>query len=115
VAAVVGDPRNWPAWWPDLEPELAEARGVKGVRWTVRAADRRRMAGSMEIWLQPDLDGVVAHYFLRLDRRRGRPLRRGRRDRLIRRYRARAKRVLWAVGDVVDPERMARIAAPVDR
>jgi hypothetical protein len=115
VGAVIGDPRNWGAWWPQFQLEVAEARGVKGVRWTVRGADRRRLAGSMEIWLQPDLDGVVAHYFLRLDRRRGGSLRRGRRNRLVRRYRARAKRVLWAVGDAVDPERMARIAAPSAR
>jgi hypothetical protein len=73
------------------------------------------MTGSMEIWLQPESDGVVAHYFLRLDRSDGRRLRRTRRERILRRYRARARRVLWAVTDVVDPGRMARIAVPADR
>ncbi len=115
VGAVIADPRNWPQWWPRLELDLAEARGVKGVRWTVRSAERGRMAGSMEIWLEPDPNGVVAHYFLRLDRRDGGPVSRGRRERIVRRYRARAKQVLWAVGDAVDPGRMARIAAPGDR
>jgi hypothetical protein len=114
VAAVIGDPRNWPVWWPALKLELAEARGAKGVRWMVRCAPDG-MTGSMEIWLQPESDGVVAHYFLRLDRSDGRRLRRTRRERILRRYRARARRVLWAVTDVVDPGRMARIAVPADR
>jgi hypothetical protein len=112
VGAVIADARNWPTWWPRLELEPAEARGTKGMRWTVRAAERRRFGGSMEIWLEPDRDGVVAHYFLRLDRRDGGPVSPGRRRRLVRRYRARAKQVFWAVGDAVDPGRMARIAAP---
>jgi hypothetical protein len=115
VGAVIGDPRNWPLWWPQLELELAEPRAARGVRWSVRAAEGGRMAGTMEIWLQPDLDGVVAHYFLRLDRCDGRPLRPRRHGRLLRRYRARAKRVLWAVRDVVDPGRMARLAPPAAR
>ena len=49
VAAVIADARNWPRWWPGLELEAAEIRGAKGVRWTVRSAERRRMTGTMEI------------------------------------------------------------------
>lgn len=114
VGAVISDRRNWALWWPELGLELAEARGAKGVRWTVDRAPGR-MTGSMEIWLQPTADGVLAHYYLRLDRAHGVLVRPARRERIVRRYRARAKRVLWAVTDVVDPGRMARIAAPPDR
>lgn len=114
VGALLGDARNWPLWWPELDLQLAEARGAKGVRWLVRRGERR-MTGSMEIWLQPELDGVVAHYFLRLDRVDGRRVRPARRERIVRRHRARAKRVLWAVSGVVDPARMTRIAAPTAR
>ena len=32
----------------------------KGIRWTVTGA----LTGTMEIWLEPSLDGVVLHYFL---------------------------------------------------
>jgi hypothetical protein len=38
-------------------------RGVQGVRWTVQGA----LVGSMEVWLEPVLDGTVLHYFLRAD------------------------------------------------
>jgi hypothetical protein len=33
------------------------------VRWTVRGA----LVGTMEVWLEPVLDGTVLHYFLRAD------------------------------------------------
>jgi hypothetical protein len=38
-------------------------RGDQGLRWTVRGA----LTGSMEIWLEPMLDGTLLHYFLRAD------------------------------------------------
>jgi hypothetical protein len=39
---------------------VVEDRGDKGHRWTVAGA----LIGTMEVWLEPVLDGVVLHYFL---------------------------------------------------
>jgi hypothetical protein len=61
VAAVFADPRSWQRYWPDLVLEVYADRGEKGLRWTVRGA----LVGTMEIWLQPILDGTLLHYFLR--------------------------------------------------
>lgn len=60
VAATVADPSNWRRWWPDLRLVVVEDRAEKGIRWTVTGA----LAGTMEVWLEPSLDGVVLHYFL---------------------------------------------------
>jgi hypothetical protein len=63
VAAELATPACWRALWPDLDLEVATDRGAQGVRWTVRGA----LVGSMEVWLEPVLDGTVLHYFLRAD------------------------------------------------
>ncbi len=60
VAEVLGGPNRWREWWPDLELEVREDRGDKGIRWTVGGG----LTGTMEVWLQPALDGVILHYFL---------------------------------------------------
>jgi hypothetical protein len=60
VGAAVGDPASWRRWWPDLRLEVIEDRAEKGVRWAVTGA----LTGTMEIWLEPSMDGVVLHYFL---------------------------------------------------
>jgi hypothetical protein len=60
VSAAVADPARWRRWWPDLVLQVVEDRGDKGVRWTVAGP----VTGTMEIWLQPVLDGVKLHYFL---------------------------------------------------
>jgi hypothetical protein len=60
VGRAVGDPANWRRWWPDLLLTVVEDRADKGHRWTVAGA----LTGTMEIWLEPVLDGVVLHYFL---------------------------------------------------
>lgn len=109
VAQVVSDASRWRAWWPDLALAVDELRGPKGVRWIVDSARNGRFAGSMEIWLEPAGTGTMAHYFLRLDST-GRTIRRRERERVAARYRVRAKQVLWAVADELDPERLARIA-----
>lgn len=108
VAAVVAQPSNWRHWWPDLQLDVDEWRGEKGVRWTVRAPTDRA-AGTMEIWLEPAFDGVVVHYFLRMDPVRGRFGTR-RRAAIVDARRRRVKQVFWALGDQLDPGRMARVA-----
>ncbi|BBY53289.1 SRPBCC family protein [Mycobacterium koreense] len=60
VGAAVGDPASWRRWWPDLRLTVVEDRADKGVRWTVHGP----LVGTMEIWLEPCLDGVLLHYFL---------------------------------------------------
>jgi len=111
VAALVAEPANWRRWWPDLELAVEEFRGEKGVRWSVRptcAGD----SGSMEVWLEPAHDGVVLHYFLRLDPAPGHQMSRGRQARLTDAHRRRTKATFWALADQLDPGRTARIAAP---
>jgi hypothetical protein len=63
VAAELADPWRWPQLWPDLRLEVMTDRGAEGVRWTVQGA----LVGSMEVWLEPVLDGTVLHYYLRAD------------------------------------------------
>jgi hypothetical protein len=60
VADILSGPNNWRRWWPDLTLDVREDRGDKGIRWSVAGA----LAGTMEVWLQPSLDGVILHYFL---------------------------------------------------
>jgi hypothetical protein len=111
VAAIVAEPANWARWWPELDLVVDELRDEKGVRWSVRRT-ATGSTGSMEIWLEPAFDGVVLHYFLRLDAPTGTRLSRGRQTRLTHRYRRRAKRTFWALGDQLDPARIARLDAP---
>jgi hypothetical protein len=60
VGEAVSEPVDWRRWWPDLRLEVVEARGEAGIRWTVAGP----LTGTMEIWLEPMLDGVLLHYFL---------------------------------------------------
>lgn len=60
VGAAVADAPSWRRWWPDLRLSVVEDRADRGQRWTVTGA----LTGTMEVWLQPVLDGVVLHYFL---------------------------------------------------
>jgi hypothetical protein len=60
VGRAIGDPASWRRWWPDLLLTVVEDRQDKGHRWTLAGA----LTGTMEIWLEPVLDGVVLHYFL---------------------------------------------------
>jgi hypothetical protein len=63
VAAAFADPAAWRRFWPDLELDVYADRGDEGLRWTVRGA----LVGTMEVWLEPKLDGTLLHYFLRAD------------------------------------------------
>ncbi|MBV9090259.1 MAG: polyketide cyclase / dehydrase and lipid transport [Mycobacteriaceae bacterium] len=60
VGRAVADQASWRRWWPDLQLNVVEDRGAKGIRWTVTGA----LTGTMEVWLEPVLDGVVLNYFL---------------------------------------------------
>jgi hypothetical protein len=60
VGAAVGDRSSWRRWFPDLMLEVVEDRADRGIRWTVAGA----LNGTMEVWLEPSLDGVILHYFL---------------------------------------------------
>lgn len=60
VGAAVANPSSWRRWWPDLKLAVVEDRGPAGHRWTVTGA----LTGTMEVWLEAVMDGVVLHYFL---------------------------------------------------
>jgi hypothetical protein len=63
VAAVFAEPAVWRRLWPDLDLRVYADRGDQGHRWTVSGA----LTGTMEVWLEPVLDGTLLHYFLRAD------------------------------------------------
>jgi len=113
VAALIADPSNWRRWWPDLTLEVDEWRDDKGVRWLVPAVRGRGrgLAGSAEVWLEPMFDGVVAHFFLRLDPPPGQRLSARRRNRITDDCRRRTKRTFWALADQLDPGRVARLTS----
>ena len=60
VGRAIADSASWRRWWPDLLLTVVEDRGQLGHRWTVNGA----LTGTMEVWLEPSLDGVILHYFL---------------------------------------------------
>jgi hypothetical protein len=63
VASAFADPATWRRYWPDLTLSVYADRGDEGIRWTVRGA----LTGTMEVWLEPMLDGTLLHYFLRAE------------------------------------------------
>ncbi|NLU82892.1 polyketide cyclase / dehydrase and lipid transport [Rhodococcus sp. HNM0569] len=69
VAAVVSPRARWRRWWPDLRIDVREDRGDKGIRWVVDGP----LTGTMEVWLEPVLDGTVIHYFLHAEPGAGAP------------------------------------------
>ncbi|MEO6879354.1 MAG: polyketide cyclase / dehydrase and lipid transport [Mycobacteriaceae bacterium] len=60
VATELAGPRRWRRWWPDLQLTVVHDRGAAGIRWQVGGA----LVGTMEMWLEPVLDGTVVHHFL---------------------------------------------------
>ncbi|MGB7363174.1 MAG: polyketide cyclase / dehydrase and lipid transport [Rhodococcus sp. (in: high G+C Gram-positive bacteria)] len=70
VAALVSDTRRWPSWFSGLTLTVQEDRAEKGIRWAVSG----ELHGTMEVWLEPMLDGVVMHYFLHADPLHSNPL-----------------------------------------
>jgi hypothetical protein len=63
LAAVFAEPATWRRFWPDLAVDVYADRGDQGMRWTITGA----LVGTMEVWLEPMLDGTLLHYFLRAD------------------------------------------------
>lgn len=64
LAVIFGDQRRCRRFWPDLRLQVYADRGDAGLRWTVAGA----LVGTMEVWLEPMLDGTLLHYYLRADR-----------------------------------------------
>lgn len=109
VGAVVADASLWTRWWPGLALAPVEFRGDKGVRWDVSSVqDFPGLTGTAELYLQAQGDGVVAHFFLRLDEADGTVVTPHDIERLRTRYRRYSKRALWGLGDQLDPGRLDR-------
>jgi hypothetical protein len=60
IAAEIAAPDRWRVWWPDLAVTVREDRADQGIRWAVSGP----LTGTMEVWLEPSLDGAIIHYFL---------------------------------------------------
>lgn len=60
VAELLSSRAQWRRWFADLDLEVREDRGPAGVRWGVSG----KLVGTMEVWLEPVMDGTTAHYFL---------------------------------------------------
>jgi hypothetical protein len=113
VARLVADPAAWARWWPELRLRVVRDRGRKGVQWRVTGP----VAGSMEIWLEPALDGVVVHYYLRSKPSSPRSARWSARE--ARRRALRWKRQVLALKDALEagrvpgtPRSSARVKVP---
>ncbi|MEE2059830.1 polyketide cyclase / dehydrase and lipid transport [Rhodococcus artemisiae] len=60
ISAEIAAPDRWRVWWPDLALTVREDRAEQGIRWAVSGS----LTGTMEVWLEPSLDGAIIHYFL---------------------------------------------------
>lgn len=113
VAAVVAQPARWVVWWPKLALDVYDDRGVKGIRWTVTG----ELVGSAELWVEPHLDGVLLHHFLRVDltvpgsptlarSESESPRMRRQRESLAREYALSWKRHAWSLKDELESQRV---------
>ena len=118
VAAVVAEQRRWHRWFPDMDLVVFMDRGLAGIRWSVSGS----FVGSTEIWLEPFADGVIVHYYLRVDPTAGRSRTepahfadnpRGRRAADKARVAAakRAKAVFWDLKDELEADRLVATSA----
>lgn len=101
VRAAVEDPALWRHWWPGLALELRRDRGLEGLRWNVRGD----LVGTAELWIESVLDGVVLHWFLRVDPADGRTLRPRTLERLRRTHATTWKRHAWRLKDTLEAGR----------
>jgi ribosome-associated toxin RatA of RatAB toxin-antitoxin module len=101
VAERLGADTLWREWWPELTLTPSERRGPEGVRWAVTGA----AIGTAEWWLEQVRDGVVVHWYLRVDPVRPAGPRRLRK--LREQYVARYRHHLWALKDELEAGRAA--------
>ncbi|MFI7066951.1 SRPBCC family protein [Kribbella sp. NPDC050124] len=101
VAERLGSDTLWREWWPDLTLTPSERRGLEGVRWSVTGA----ATGTAEWWLEQVRDGVVVHWYLRVDP--AKPLRGRALTKLRERYVAQYRERLWRFKDEVEAGRAA--------
>ena len=101
VAERLGSDTLWREWWPDLTLTPSERRGLEGVRWAVTGA----ATGTAEWWLEAVRDGVVVHWYLRVDP--AKPVRGRAAERLKERYVAAYRKRLWAFKDEAEAGRAA--------
>jgi ribosome-associated toxin RatA of RatAB toxin-antitoxin module len=101
VAERLGADTLWREWWPELTLTPSERRGVEGVRWAVTGA----AIGTAEWWLEQVRDGVVVHWYLRVEPVGSTSSRRLRK--LQERYVARYRKQIWRFKDEVESGRAA--------
>lgn len=101
VRAYVEQPGTRHRLWPGLTVTVTQERGDEGQRYAVAGA----WHGSAELWLEPCLDGVLVHSYLRID-----PTTTLSHRRVVaeaRRRRAHGKRALWRIKDELEAGRAA--------
>jgi hypothetical protein len=88
--------------------DVVEDRADKGVRWTVGGP----FTGTMEIWLEPVLDGVVLHYFLHAEPTGAQSAQLGKMDLpgVVHRCRVAGKRMAFEVKNVLEAGRPVGVA-----
>lgn len=65
---MVNEPARHELWWPGWTLHVSRDRGRQGVQWQVGGRwAGRSWSGTMEIWLEGVLHGVVLHHYVRLD------------------------------------------------
>lgn len=104
VGCAVSDRGAWRRWFPDLALTVVEDRAEKGMRWTVAGP----MSGTMEIWLEPVLDGVVLHYFLHAEPAGGQPA--ANLARMTHQRRVAGKRMAFEIKNRLDAARPVGVA-----
>lgn len=111
VGRAVGDRACWRRWFGDLILDVVEDRADKGVRWTVAGP----LTGTMEIWLEPVLDGVVLHYFLHAEPAGVQPGQLEKMDLpgMVRRRRVAGKRMAFEVKNTLEAGRPVGVAPTV--
>ena len=61
IAGIVADPQMWRRVVADLQLAVFMDRGLLGQRWSMTGA----LVGSLEIWIEPIIDGCIVHHYLR--------------------------------------------------
>lgn len=113
VADALADPSVAADLWPDLTVTITQRRGLEGQRYAVSGGWR----GTAELWLQPCVDGVLVHSYLRIDPAAGPVSPRAARRELDRRRRT-MRWALWRHTDRIEAGRApgeAAVGTMVDR